>query len=305
MRVLLTGADGFVGPWVQREFAGAGHQVVVANGPSAATGPLDVSNGEQVSALVRELKPEAIVNLAGQSSVAASHAKPAATFAANTLGVVNVLAAVREHCPNARVLLIGSGEVYGSIASGTRATEELPLKPTSPYASSKAAAEVAGLQFVRSYGLDVVFARPFNHLGRGQAASFVVPSFARQLQAIRRREEAARILVGNLEPIRDFSHVADIARGYRLLLEKGVRGEAYNLCSGVAVSVRAVLDLLIQLAGVAVTVEVDPQRFRPSDAPCIVGDAQKLEALGWRREFSLEDVLREVLSDGAPSASTR
>jgi GDP-4-dehydro-6-deoxy-D-mannose reductase len=297
MRVLVTGADGFVGPWLARELTATGHEAVLANGPTASTSPLDLANPEAVAELVRHAAPAAIINLAGQSSVAASHSNPLAALQVNTLGVLNLLQAVRSHAPRCRVLLVGSGEMYGPQPGETRATESSPLRPTSPYASTKVCAEVLGAQFAQSYGMDVLFARPFNHLGRGQAPSFMVPSFAGQLAAVRRGEQPPRIQVGNLEPIRDFCHVADVVAAYRLLLERGATGAAYNVCSGTGRSIRSVLDRLVELAGVAVTVEVDPQRYRPSDAPRIVGDPGQLEALGWSRRFSIDDALRDVLAE--------
>jgi GDP-4-dehydro-6-deoxy-D-mannose reductase len=295
MRVLVTGADGFVGPWLVSELHASGHSTVLAKGPQSATAPLDVSDATGVARVVREASADAIVHLAGQSSVAASHQDPALSFRVNAAGTLNLLQAVRLHSPQARLLLIGSGEVYGTLPPGTQAREESPLEPSSPYASAKVAAEVLGLQFGRSYGLDVVSARPFNHLGRGQSPGFVVPSFAAQLRRIRHGEQEPRLRVGNLEPVRDFSHVKDVVAGYRLLLERAVAGQAYNVCSGQGLTIRAILDALIELAGVQVTVEVDPSRYRPSDAPYLVGSPARLEALGWTRRLSIEDALRDVL----------
>lgn len=300
MRSWVTGADGFVGRHLAAAFREAGDEVLEAHGPAAAGGlGLDVRDASAVAARVAEVKPDVVVHLAGASSVAASHVDPAGCLAVNVGGTLNVLAAVRTHAPSARVLLVSSGEVYGAVAEGVPVSEEAPLSPLSPYAASKVSAEVMGLQFHRAYGLDVVVARPFNHLGTGQAPGFVVPSFARQLVDIRAGRAAPVLKVGNLSPVRDFSHVLDVVEGYRLLLERGRAGEVYNVCSGEGRSIRAVLEALCRQAGVEVSVEVDPARVRPAELPWLVGSAGKLEALGWRRSRGLEEALAAVLAEAA------
>ena len=162
--------------------------------------------------------------------------------------------------------------------------------------AGKAAAEVAAAQFFRSYRRPVVCARPFNHLGAGQAPHFVVPSFARQLEAIR-RDPTVPLEVGNLEPIRDFSHVKDVVHAYRLLLERGVDGETYNVGSGVGRSIRSVLDELRPLSGVHKEPVVVPERVRPAEIPSLVGDIGKLRALGWEPRFTVTDALRDVVEE--------
>jgi GDP-4-dehydro-6-deoxy-D-mannose reductase len=300
VKTWVTGADGFVGRHLVAAFRAAGDEVHEAHGPHAPGNlGLDVRDAAAVAARVAEVKPAAIVHLAGASSVAASHADPAGCLAVNAGGTLNVLAAVRAHAPSARVLLVSSGEVYGAQAGGVPAPEEAALQPLSPYAASKVAAEVLGLQFHRAYGLDVVVARPFNHLGAGQAASFVVPSFARQLVDIRRGRAAPVLKVGNLSPVRDFSHVLDVVAGYRVLLGHGRAGEAYNVCSGEGLSIRTLLEALCRRAGVEVSVEVDAARVRPVELPWLVGAAGKLEALGWRRSHPLEEALDAVLAEAA------
>ncbi|HME89782.1 MAG TPA: GDP-mannose 4,6-dehydratase, partial [Myxococcaceae bacterium] len=201
MRVLVTGADGFVGRHLCAHLRQHGDEVVEALGPSAphVAGDqlkLDVTDPQTVVSAVRAAQPEAVVNLAGFSSVAKSNAEPSRVWAVNALGCVNLLTAIRQVSDKARVLLVGSGEVYGVLTVGVPATEDLPLRPLGPYGASKAAAELAGTQFWRAYGSNVLFARAFNQLGRGQQRDFVVPSFARQIQAIRRRAGAPILKVG-------------------------------------------------------------------------------------------------------------
>jgi len=305
MRVLVTGADGFVGRHLCRHLRENGDEVIEAHGPRAdgAGVPglaVDVTRPDSVKACVAEARPEAVVHLAGQSSVARSHQDPALAFAVNAMGAVNLLVAIKESAPKARMLLVGSGEMYGAVAPGTRAAEDAPLEPLSPYAAAKCAAEVAALQFARGYKLDIVCTRPFNHLGPGQDPNFVVPSFAAQIGRIKAGQAEPLLKVGDLSPIRDFSHVRDVVAAYRLLLHRGESGSAYNVCSGQGRTIRSLLDEMLQLSGVTARVELDPSRLRPAEIPSLVGDPSRLLALGWEPRLSATAALREVLDEQAP-----
>lgn len=303
MRVLVTGADGFVGKHLTAHLRAQGMDVFELHGPggpakvsSPAIETADILDRAAVSSFVERCKPEGVIHLAGFSSVAQSHRDPATAFAVNTLGTVHLLEAIHRWAPRARTVVVSSGEVYGAIPEGKTARETDPIAPLSPYAAAKAASELAAAQFSRSYGLPVVCARPFNHLGAGQAPHFVVPSFARQLEAIR-RDPATPLEVGNLEPIRDFSHVKDVVAAYLVLLQRGVAGEAYNVGSGVGRSIRSVLDALRELSGVDKEPVVDPERVRPAEIPSLVGDIGKLRALGWEPTLSVTDALRDVVDE--------
>lgn len=281
MRVLITGADGFVGGHLARHLRDVGDEVIAIAGPhcQARVEKLDVTDAKATLESIARHRPDGIVHLAGFSSVSRSHQSPGLAFEVNAVGTVNVLAAVREaKLAETRTLVISSGEVYGPVKPGTPAREDHPVVATSPYSASKIAGEIATRQFHVSYGQQVVIARPFNHLGSGQDPTFVIPSFAKQ---IREMKGAGVLKVGNLEAVRDFSHVDDVVAAYRLLLEKGVPGETYNIGSGIGRTIRAVLDELLAVAQADVTVEIDPARLRPSDIPSLVGDASKLRALGW------------------------
>ncbi|NOK23344.1 GDP-mannose 4,6-dehydratase [Corallococcus carmarthensis] len=300
MRVLVTGADGFVGRHACAALRAAGDEVVEVHGPrgegiSSTALHFDIADEAKVKAAVSEVKPEAVLHLAGFSSVAKSHQNPARVFAVNTMGVVHLLTALRESAPKARVLLVGSGEVYGPVAEGTRAAESHPHVPLSPYAASKSAGELAGEQFFRSYGMEVILARPFNHLGAGQDPTFVVPSFAAQIRAIALGTVDPILRTGNLDAIRDFSHVKDVVDAYRLLLLKGEAGQAYNVGSGEGRTIRSLLEEMLQLSGVQARIELDPARLRPSDIPSLVADTAKLRALGWAPKLAVADALRDVL----------
>jgi GDP-4-dehydro-6-deoxy-D-mannose reductase len=296
MRVLVTGAAGFVGRHLGAALSAAGHDVLEM-GAHDTPGALDVTQAASVSAVLGGARPDAIVHLAALSSVAQSHREPSRTFAVNALGTINLLAGMRDACPKARLLVIGSGEVYGRPAPGAPVREDAPLAPLSPYAVSKVAAEAAALQFHRSYGLDVVCVRPFNHLGAGQAPHFVVPSFAAQIAKIRRHQAPPVLRTGDLAPVRDFLHVEDVIAAYLLLLRSGRAGEVYNVASGEGRTIRSLLDEMLELAGVAAAVEADPALIRPVEIPTLVGDAGRLRALGWLPKRHVRDALGDVLRE--------
>jgi GDP-4-dehydro-6-deoxy-D-mannose reductase len=212
------------------------------------------------------------------------------------IGTVNVLDAALA-CPSRpRVLLVSSSEVYGRVPQeDLPITEDHGLAPVSPYAASKAAAEMAGLQSWLGSGLEVVRVRPFNHTGPGQRPDFVVPTLARQV-ADAARSGVGSIRAGNLSPRRDISDVRDVVVAYRLLLEHGVPGEAYNVCSGTAVSIRDIAETLIRLAGGGLSIETDPERVRPVDLPELRGAPAKIHHdTGWRTTIPLEQTLGDVL----------
>ncbi len=306
MRVLVIGANGFVGPHLCRTLERAGDDVVPLIGvggparhPDTDASAIDVRKLRAVTEAIERAKPDAIVHLAGVSSVAYSHDDPVGTFEVNALGALNVCMALRACAPAARLLYVSSSEVYGAVPGGAVATEQTPLAPCSPYAASKVAAETVCIQFARSYGLHVVCARPYSHIGAGQAPTFAIPSFARQLLEARRAGHAATLSVGNLDPVRDFSHVVDVTAAYRVLLQRGIAGDVYNVCSGQGRSVRSMLDELAELAGVPADVRVDPAKLRPVDIPFMVGDATKLRALGWAPRLTVRDALTDLLSQTA------
>lgn len=294
MHVVVTGADGFVGKHVTRVFRERGHDVMELVG-GRATGDakqIDLRDAASLRGALDGSNATHVLHLAGASSVARSHENPGEAFGINTLGTVHVLDAVHRAIPNARVVVVSSGEVYGNLDHPARESD--PANPTSPYASSKLAGEVAAKQFRESYGMQIVLARPFNHIGPGQASHFVIPSFAHQLREIKQAGKG-ELRVGNLEAVRDFSHVLDVVDAYEILLERGAAGETYNVASGEGRSIQSLLDDLIEIAGVAVIPLRDPQRIRPVELPSLIGTATLLKDIGWHPRRSLREALEGVL----------
>jgi GDP-4-dehydro-6-deoxy-D-mannose reductase len=281
-RVLITGAEGFVGAHLRERLA-----------DDSVDAAVDVLDGAAVSEAVRRAEPTAVVHLAALSSVADSWQDTTSAWNVNVIGTVNVLAAVRAEAPDARVLFPSTGEVYGR-AGEIPTPESEPVAPISPYAATKAAAEVACEQ-ARNVGLAVFVARAFNHEGPGRDERFAIGSWVHQ---IARLEEAGggTLEVGDLTAERDLTDVRDVCRAYTLLLDDGVEPGTYNVASGRPVPMKAVVDRLVSLARCEIEVEQRPERLRPADIQQMAGDASKLRAAtGWEPEIPLEQTLADAL----------
>jgi GDP-4-dehydro-6-deoxy-D-mannose reductase len=302
--VLLTGVTGFVGPYLVRALRG--HGAAVYGMGSEREGPAelerwhvaDLRDADSLAAAITSSRPAAIVHLAAQSSTARSFEAPAETFEINALGTWRLLEQVRRHAPQARVLVVGTGDVYGPQPEGSKVDESAPLRPVSPYALSKAAADAAAEAAHRHWGLDVVRVRAFGHAGPGQTPRFVVPAIAEQVARAEREGEPV-IRVGNLDVVRDMLDVRDVVEAYRLVLDRGERGAVYNVCRGQGVCLTDVAGALLARARRPLRLEVDPARLRPADTPYLVGDPGRIEsATGWRARIpfatTLEDVLEEA-----------
>jgi GDP-4-dehydro-6-deoxy-D-mannose reductase len=317
MRILITGISGFAGGHLAARLLRDGHEVrgtvhriesaARVTAQHGATGGLaadaltvvDIANAAAVDALVDHVRPDAVFHLAATATVGGSDLDPASVFTTNALGTLHVLAAVRVHCPSARVVTVGSASAYGLLDAGEMpVTEAHPFRPVSPYGVSKAAADLIAHQWAHAYGMDVVRVRPFNHIGPGQGLGFICPDVAQQLVAIERGEVQAMVRVGNVDVVRDFTDVRDVANGYVAALDHGVRAEVYNVSSGVGRSVRDVIDRLIEISGIAAQLQVAPDRLRPADIPVAIGSAEKLRrATGWHPHIPLAQSLVDVLAD--------
>jgi GDP-4-dehydro-6-deoxy-D-mannose reductase len=294
MKALVTGAGGFVGHHLLAHLAESGDEPI---GTDRGTDGLDILDAPALLERFRQVSPDVVFHLAGASDVGGSWSTPQATFRANAEGTLNILWAAREAGVE-RILTVGSADVYGTVTvDELPLTESSPLRPVSPYAASKIAADTVAQQAHLGFGQHVVRARPFNHLGPGQSTRFVAPALA---ERIARNELAGeeRLLVGNLSPRRDFTDVRDVVRAYRLLVLHGAPGEVYNVCSGRALAVE---DLARQMLGLSSTPQVlvaDPALQRPVDIPVLLGDSSRLaEATGWAPVVPMATTLADLLDD--------
>ena len=304
MRVLVTGADGFVGRRLVPRLTEAGHDVVAAVQGVAPPFPsgvqtrrLELRQADSVAACVAP-GFDAVAHLAAVASGTEARRDPGMAWEVNAAGTARLCEAVADvrdrSGRDTRVLVVSTAEVYGAGVGQRLRQEADALLPCSPYAASKVGAEVAAIEVQRRTGLAVIVARPFPHTGAGQTDRAVVPAFARRLVAAR-RDGATTIPVGNLDPVRDFLHVDDVVDAYAALLERGQPGLAYNIASGLGVSIGEVLERLRAMIGGRVTATPDPTLVRQADIPHLVGDATRLrDGMGWAPRRTLDDALAEV-----------
>jgi GDP-4-dehydro-6-deoxy-D-mannose reductase len=260
---------------------------------------LNLRDRSAVRAMLGDSAPDVIFHLAAQSFVPVSWDDPWDTLENNIRAQANLLDGLVKLGASPRVVVVGSNEEYGLVRpQDLPLREDSPLRPNSPYAVSKVAQDLLGLSYFQSHRLPVLRVRPFNHIGPRQVESFVVSSFAQQIAMIEAGQQEPVIRVGNLSARRDFSDVRDVVRAYYLVVTQGQPGEVYNIGSGRSHSIQGILDLLVSLGRVAVRVEQDLARMRPSDTPEIRCDASKLQAVtGWEPTIPLEQSLRDVLDD--------
>ncbi|MGH9296958.1 MAG: GDP-mannose 4,6-dehydratase [Acidimicrobiales bacterium] len=288
MRAYVTGGLGFVGGWLREHLETSGDDVKIVDMD------VDVTDADQVRDSIVGNAPEVVYHLAGLAHVGRSWTDPGPTFAVNALGTLNVLQGAAACDVPPRVILVSSAEVYGS-AGREPVNEKAELRPVSPYAASKVAAEFLGLQAFLGRGVPVIRVRPFNHVGPGQAPDFVVSALAKRIVEAE-QAGGGDVAIGNLEARRDFTDVRDVVRAYRLIAEHGEPGEVYNVASGSALAVSDVADRLVALAAVPVRLVQDPSLVRPVEVPVFLGDASRLvEATGWAPQVPLEKTLADVL----------
>jgi GDP-4-dehydro-6-deoxy-D-mannose reductase len=310
MRALVTGVSGFVGGHLAEHLVAQGDLVVGLSasgrwpaelahlGKTVRLEPFDLVERDEaeLADLVRRKQPEVIYHLAAQSNPQGSLSDPRGTWTLNLVGSLNLLEAVRSSGQKPRVILVGSGVSYGNPAPELiPVREDCPLRPTNPYAASKAAVDLLGIQHHLAYGTDVLMVRPFNHAGPRQSSRYVLAALAQQVAEV---ESGRRdcLEVGNLDVVRDFTDVRDVVRAYRLLAQGGTPGEVYNLGSGQGTKVADALEHLRSLANGPVPVRVDAGRVRAVDLPLLVADPTKLrDAVGWAPSFTIEQTLADML----------
>lgn len=315
MRVLVTGACGFVGPYLVKELSASGAHEVTATVFSKEAGERASCRGEKLSSLASQIveldvtdpklcgeligdaKPEMVFHLAGMAFAPDAASNFSQAIKVNVTGVFHVCEALLNHAPNATFLFVSSGEVYGKVGEGDLPlTESKAPLPMNPYSLTKLQAEEVVRLFARRAPLRAIVARPFNHIGPGQSEKFVCSSFAAQLARIAHGKQAPCIQVGNLEAKRDFLDVRDVVRGYVALMDAS--SDTFNLSSGSAISIQQILDTLIEVSGLSVEVQSDPSRMRPSEVPEIRGSYEKIEnALGWKPQHKISDSLKDVYED--------
>ncbi|HEX2052352.1 MAG TPA: GDP-mannose 4,6-dehydratase [Actinomycetota bacterium] len=302
MRVLVTGAAGFVGGYLVSHLCDLGHEVdatslALPERPESRPvrwEAMDLTDAAAVRKYLAAVEPEGVVHCAAQASVGGSWDDPVTTYRSNIEGTGNLLEAAKDLKP--RMVLVGSAQQYVRPRDGKKLTESSPQRASSPYGLTKIAQELMGRMYLDRYGVPVMFTRSFNHTGPGQSSEYAVGSFCSQIARLE-RAGGGEMHVGNLEARRDFLDVRDVVQAYALLLEGGTPGEAYNICSGEAVRIGDLLDKLLNTAGLAGAVRISRESHEVSSgSDLLVGDPAKVQAaVGWAPRIPLDRSLAETL----------
>ena len=299
-RVLIFGAGGFVGSYLCKEFLNNGYKVSGTDKGEGSALPsevdfykTDLMQVNEVEKLIGQIQPDIIVNLAAISSVGASWNMPQTTMAINVIGALNIMEAARKSEQKPRILFVGSSEEY--VISENPLDENTQLNANNPYGISKVTQEQFAKLYREQYGLKIYCVRPFNHTGIGQRDSFVLPSFCKQVAEIDKSGKDGKIQVGNLKVKRDFSHVKDVVRAYRMIVESDNCNQIYNVGSGNAYSLEDMLTYILGLSNQHIEIEVDQNRIRPTDQPVICCDRSLIgKELGWEPQYNVYDALKEM-----------
>jgi len=291
MTLLVTGHLGFVGAYVMKD--------PVAKGLVDETQrPINLLDRNAVFEVVSRTKPTSVIHLAAQSFVPAAFENPVGTYESNFIGTQILLEALKAANFGGRFLFVSSADVYGTMAvSELPAMERSPARPNNPYAVSKLAAETLCSYWHRTEGMQIILARPFNHIGPGQSTRFAIADFSKAVVEIRRGLRGNVLQAGDLDVTRDFTDVRDVVSAYSALLERGTPGEVYNICSGIERHLGDAVATLAELAGVQIEIQVDPSRFRKASQPRAFGSNSKITSdTGWRPQIDWLQSLKDTIT---------
>ena len=309
MRALITGISGFAGSHLAEFLLNKGYKVYGTFYDKSTFSNLngfidriilyqcDFRNYDILKKIIGKVKPDEIYHLVAISFVPTSLNDPKLTFDTNLYGTLNLYQAIIDLKMNPMILFVGSADEYGLVnENDLPIKEECPLRPINPYSVSKASADYLSYFYFKSYDLNIVRVRPFNHIGPRQSPEFVCSNFAKQIVEIEKGMKEPVIMVGNLEAKRDFTDVRNMVKAYWLVIQKGEAGEVYNICSERAIQIKELLNNLLELSSKKIEVMKDPQRMRPSDNPVLQGDCSKFRRRsGWKPKIPLDKTLKDIL----------
>jgi GDP-4-dehydro-6-deoxy-D-mannose reductase len=301
-RSLITGVNGFVGKYLAKLLIGKGREVVGLDIqensylPDITYFSADICDNDVIAGILQEMRPREIYHLAGVASPSDFHSTPFSSFKINILGTVSLFDAMRAIRSDAVLLSVGSSTEYKTVNLHNSLSETSPLEPTSFYGVSKYTAEIIGQYYVRHHNLDIRFTRSFNHTGPGQAPKFVCSDWARQIAYIEVNGALPQIHVGNINVAIDFSDVRDIVEAYSLIMEKGTKGEVYNVCSRNKINLSYILEYLIKKSTANITVSTEQNKVvAPNSTAEIIGANNKLcEQTGWSPKIPFEKTLDDL-----------
>jgi GDP-4-dehydro-6-deoxy-D-mannose reductase len=301
-KAFITGVTGFVGKYLAERLVKSGYTVhgldrwATWDDPNITYYQGDILDTATLREMLASIEPQLIFHLAAISFLPDADFSPRHALDINVMGSTSVLDAARQACPAGSVLLVGSSKQYGDRLVSDSIGEEQPCNPSNFYGVSKSLAERVGLQYVRQYGLDVRFPRSFNHPGPGQPPQFVCSDWAKQVAAIARKKLSPVIHVGDLSPTIDFTDVRDVVRAYAAILEKGKKGEAYNVCSGKGIALDSILSHLMKKCAVPIAVTPDASKIRAHKTSVkITGNHAKLTRdTGWTPSVPMEQTLDDI-----------